>query len=66
MKSYSNFMKFIQIMVFYVLISYILFPLIGYFMFGKTLQSAGNGFVVGSILSIVLWYVYGRTLITSE
>lgn len=58
-------MKYIQIMVFYVLISYILFPLIGYFMFGKTLQSAGNGFVVGSIISIVLWYVYGRTLITS-
>ena len=58
-------MKYIQIMVFYVLISYILFPLIGYFMFGKTLLSAGNGFVVGSIISIVLWYVYGRTLITS-
>lgn len=65
MKSYSNFMKYVQIMVFYVLLSYILFPLIGYFMFGKTLQSAGNGFAIGSIISILLWYVYGRTLISS-
>lgn len=58
-------MKYVQIMVFYVLLSYILFPLIGYFMFGKTLQSAGNGFAIGSIISILLWYVYGRTLISS-
>lgn len=61
----SNFMRYIQIMAFYVLISYVLFPLLGYFMFGKTLQSAGNGFAIGSVVSIVLWYIYGRTLITS-
>ena len=65
MKASSNFMRYVQIMAFYVLISYILFPLIGYFMFGKTLQSAGNGFAIGSIVSIVLWYIYGRKLITS-
>ena len=65
MKESSNFMRYVQIMAFYVLISYIFFPLIGYFMFGKTLQSAGNGFAIGSVVSIVLWYIYGRTLITS-
>lgn len=65
MKASSNFMRYVQIMAFYVLISYILFPLIGYFIFGKTLQTAGHGFVIGSIVSIVLWYIYGRTLITS-
>ena len=65
MKASSNFMRYVQIMAFYVLISYIFFPLIGYFMFGKTLQSAGNGFAIGSVVSIVLWYIYGRTLITS-
>lgn len=65
MKVSSNFMRYIQIMAFYVLISYVLFPLLGYFMFGKTLQSAGNGFAIGSVVSIVLWYIYGRTLITS-
>jgi hypothetical protein len=63
MKAYSNFMRYTQIMVFYVLISYILFPLIGYVMFGKTLQSAGHGFVVGSLISVALWYTYGRTLV---
>ena len=65
MKASSNFMRYVQIMAFYVLISYILFPLIGYFIFGKTLQTAGHGFVIGSIVSIVLWYIYGRRLITS-
>jgi len=59
----SNFTRYVQIMLFYVLISYVIFPLIGYYMFGKTLQVAGHGFMLGSILSIVLWYVYGRTLI---
>ena len=58
-----KFTKYIQIMVFYIMISYILFPLIGYYMFGKTLQSAGDGFTVGSILSIILWYFYGRKMI---
>jgi len=59
----SNVTRYLQIMVFYVLISYIIFPLTGYFMFGKSLQSAGHGFVLGSIISIILWYSYGRKLI---
>lgn len=59
----SNFLRFIQIMAFYIFISYVLFPALGYYMFGKTLQSAGTGFVVGSVISVLLWYVYGRKLI---
>jgi hypothetical protein len=35
-------------------------------MFGKTLQSAGTGFVVGSVISMFLWYVYGRKLINNN
>lgn len=58
-----NVTRYLQIMVFYVLISYIIFPLTGYFIFGKSLQSAGHGFVLGSIISIILWYSYGRKLI---
>jgi hypothetical protein len=50
-------------MAFYIFISYVLFPALGYYMFGKTLQSAGTGFVVGSVISVLLWYVYGRKLI---
>jgi len=62
----SNFLKFIQIMVFYIFISYALFPAVGYYMFGKTLHSAGTGFVVGSVISVFLWYVYGRKLINNS
>lgn len=55
--------KFIGIMVFYILLSYIIGPLIGYFFFGKNVKAAGNGFVVGSILSIILWYLYGSKMV---
>ena len=46
-------------MTFYAVISYILFPLFSYFMFGQTLEAAGNGFIFGTLLSIVLWKLYG-------
>jgi hypothetical protein len=47
------------VMAFYAVITYILFPAIAYFLFGKTLEAVGNGFIVGSIVSIVLWKFYG-------
>ena len=59
----SSFLVFIRIMLFYIVLSYLVTPTIFYFMFGKSLLSAGNGFVVGSILSIILWYTYGSTMI---
>lgn len=59
----SKFQTFLYVMAFYILLSYVLFPLTFYYLMGKTLTSAGNGFVVGSILSIILWYSYGRYLI---
>ena len=59
----SKFQTFLYVMAFYILLSYVLFPLAFYYLMGKTLSSAGNGFVVGSILSIILWYSYGRYLI---
>lgn len=55
--------KFIQIMAFYMLLSYVLGPVIFYYAFGQTLASAGNGFIVGSIVSIILWYVYGSKMV---
>lgn len=54
---------FLSIMLFYILLSYILGPLAFYYLFGKTLKAAGNGFIVGSILSIVLWHFYGSKMI---
>ena len=55
--------KFIQIMMFYVLLSFILFPLLSYYVFDNTLEIAGNGYVVGSIISLLLWQFYGKKLI---
>jgi len=55
--------KFIQIMMFYVLLSFILFPLLSYYVFDNTLESAGNGYVVGSIISLLLWQFYGKKII---
>lgn len=60
------FSKFIQIMTFYILLSYVVFPLIFYFAFGKSLKQAGNGFVVGSIVSIILWFLFGRKMVQSS
>ena len=54
---------FIGIMVFYIFISYVLFPLGFYYGMGKTLSNAGNGFVVGSLLSVALWLGFGQKMI---
>ena len=53
---------FAQIMAFYVFLSYVLGPVVFYYAFGKTLKSAGNGFMVGSILSIILWHFLGSKM----
>jgi len=55
--------KFIGIMAFYIVLSYIIGPVVGYYFLGKTAKSAGTGFVVGSILSIILWYSYGSKMV---
>ena len=55
--------KYAGVMAFYAVLTYILFPALAYFLFGKTLDAAGNGFIVGSIVSVVLWRVYGVGLV---
>ena len=50
-------------MAFYAVLTYLIFPALSYFLFGKTLDAAGNGFIVGSIISVVLWKVYGFGLV---
>lgn len=59
----NNYWTFISIMLFYIVLSYLIMPLVFYYAFGKTLLSAGNGFVAGSIVSILLWYFYGSKMI---
>jgi hypothetical protein len=54
---------FIFIMVFYIILSYIIGPLLSYYFMGRTLTAAGNGFIVGSILSIILWLTVGSKMV---
>jgi hypothetical protein len=58
----KNLQTFIGIMVFYIVLSYLVFPLGFYYLAGKTLVSAGNGFIVGSIVSILLWWNVGKKM----
>lgn len=59
----SSWWIFTRIMLFYIILSYLVVPAIFYYAFGKSLASAGNGFVVGSVLSIILWYTYGSKMV---
>ena len=59
----ANFQTYMGIMVFYIFLSYVLFPMGFYYLIDKTLLSAGNGFIVGSIVSIILWMTYVKTLV---
>lgn len=54
---------FLGIMAFYAVLTFVIFPVGFYYLVNKSLMSAGNGFVVGSLISIILWFVFGRTLI---
>lgn len=58
-----NLTKYTGVMAFYAVLTYLLFPVIAYFLFGKTLEAAGNGFIVGSIVSVVLWRVVGMGMV---
>ena len=59
----ADLQTFLGIMAFYALLAYVIFPLIFYYLVDSSLQSAGNGFIVGSIVSIGLWLVVGRKLV---
>jgi hypothetical protein len=54
---------FVMIMVFYMVLSYALGPFVYYKFVDETLHGAGKGFMLGSVLSIVLWLSYGSKLI---
>jgi hypothetical protein len=50
-------------MAVYIFISYVLGPVAFYYLIDKSLSSAGNGFIAGSILSIILWLVVGSKMV---
>jgi hypothetical protein len=52
---------FIQIIIFYGIITLIIGPFIGY-QIRNNFEDAGHGFVIGSIICIILWELYGRKI----
>ena len=56
-------MVFLRIMAFYIFLSYVLGPIVFYYAFGRDLKAAGKGYMIGSILSLIMWYFYGSKLI---
>ena len=57
-----NTQTFIGIMVFYAVLTYIIFPLVFYYLGKKKLINAGYGFVAGSVVSVVLWLTVGSKM----
>lgn len=54
---------FFGIMLFYAILSFVIGPVIFYFFWKKSLKVAGYGFIVGSILSIILWLSVGEKMV---
>jgi hypothetical protein len=59
----KNLQMFVGILIFYFVLSYLLFPLGFYYLIDRSLISAGSGFVIGSVISIFLWIRFGRRII---
>lgn len=57
---------FAGVMIFYAVLSHILFPLGFYYFVEKSLMSAGNGFVLGSIVSVLLWFTFRSKILASS
>lgn len=55
--------SFIATMIFYIVLSYVLMPLFFFYFVEKTLIAAGNGFIAGSILSILLWLSFRSSVL---
>lgn len=51
--------KFAMVMAFYALLAYVLMPMAFYYLMGKTVSSAGRGFIAGSVVSVMLWVFVG-------
>jgi len=59
----KNLQTFLGILVFYFVLSYLIFPLGFYYLIDRSLISAGSGFVLGSVISVSLWIRFGRRIV---
>jgi hypothetical protein len=58
-----DWLVFIRIMLFYIVLTYLVFPVIFYYTMGKTKKVAGLGFMIGSVVSMLLWQFYGSKMV---
>lgn len=56
---------FVGVIAFYAFLACVLFPVVFYYTFNRSLVNAGNGYVIGSLVSIMLWFVYGNKLVSA-
>lgn len=63
MLSSGDQMTLALIMLFYALLSFVISPGLGYFLTKKK-DGVSYGIIIGSILSILLWFQYGSKMIT--
>ena len=49
------------IMAFYAILSCFIMPAIGYHFMG--MSGLGNGYVLGTILSLILWFTVGKKMV---
>ena len=61
----SKFTTFFAVMAFYIFLSYLLFPAIFFYLNGNSYAAAGNGYILGSLISIGLWQFFGKKVVDS-
>ena len=59
----SKLQTFAGIMLFYALLACVIMPALFFYFNDKSFQSAGLGFIAGSVLSIALWLFYGSKMV---
>jgi len=58
-----KFSTFAGIMVFYAILTYVVFPYIYFLYVENTLKGAGIGFILGSVVSVLLWISFGSNMV---
>ena len=50
--------QFLTVMAFYAVITFVVGPFVGGLVLGR--EGIGHGYIVGGVISILLWHFYGR------
>ncbi len=52
--------QFWFVMIFYAILSCVVAPYVGYHLKGKSKSGLGEGYVAGTVLSLMLWFTVGK------